>query len=77
MKDLTYFIYLLNLIVLTYSGYMAPEYIRHGQFSVKSDVFSYGVIILEIVCCRRIIENHGGENKEDLLYIVRVKSFNC
>ncbi|XP_045787064.1 cysteine-rich receptor-like protein kinase 10 [Trifolium pratense] len=50
-------------------GYMAPEYIRHGQFSVKSDVFSYGVIILEIVCGRKVIENRGGENIEDLLSI--------
>ncbi|XP_065879013.1 cysteine-rich receptor-like protein kinase 10 [Euphorbia lathyris] len=30
-------------------GYMAPEYIRRGHFSTKSDVFSFGVLILEIV----------------------------
>ncbi|CAL1397722.1 unnamed protein product [Linum trigynum] len=35
-------------IVGTY-GYMAPEYAMHGQFSVKSDVFSFGVLVLEIV----------------------------
>jgi serine/threonine protein kinase len=64
-------------IVLAYSGYMAPEYIRHGEFSVKSDVFSYGVIILEIICGRRIIENHYRENPEDLLSIVSVKDFDC
>ncbi|KAB1201236.1 Cysteine-rich receptor-like protein kinase 29 [Morella rubra] len=34
-------------IVGTY-GYMAPEYAMHGQFSVKSDVFSFGVLVLEI-----------------------------
>ncbi|XP_010267900.1 PREDICTED: cysteine-rich receptor-like protein kinase 29 [Nelumbo nucifera] len=28
---------------------MAPEYIKHGHFSVKSDVFSFGVILVEIV----------------------------
>jgi len=28
---------------------MAPEYAARGQFSMKSDVFSYGVIVLEIV----------------------------
>ncbi|RZC66264.1 hypothetical protein C5167_009955 [Papaver somniferum] len=35
-------------IVGTY-GYMAPEYALHGQFSVKSDVFSFGVLVLEII----------------------------
>ncbi|KAJ9566195.1 hypothetical protein OSB04_002161 [Centaurea solstitialis] len=28
---------------------MAPEYVMHGKFSVKSDVFSFGVLVLEIV----------------------------
>lgn len=28
---------------------MAPEYVIHGHFSVKSDVFSFGVLVLEIL----------------------------
>lgn len=28
---------------------MAPEYAIDGQFSVKSDVFSFGILVLEIV----------------------------
>jgi len=31
------------------SGYMAPEYAMSGQFSVKTDVFSFGVLVLEII----------------------------
>jgi serine/threonine protein kinase len=31
------------------SGYMSPEYAVHGQYSIKSDVFSFGVLVLEIV----------------------------
>ncbi|XP_059292781.1 cysteine-rich receptor-like protein kinase 44 [Lycium ferocissimum] len=41
-----------NIIVGTY-GYMSPEYAMHGQFSVKSDVFSFGVLLLEIISGKR------------------------
>ncbi|XP_059449674.1 G-type lectin S-receptor-like serine/threonine-protein kinase At4g03230 isoform X2 [Corylus avellana] len=30
-------------------GYMSPEYVLHGLFSIKSDVFSFGVVLLEII----------------------------
>ncbi|WOG89935.1 hypothetical protein DCAR_0209176 [Daucus carota subsp. sativus] len=41
-----------NRVVGTY-GYMAPEYAVEGIFSVKSDVFSFGVLLLEIVSGRK------------------------
>jgi len=28
---------------------MAPEYMMHGRLSVKADVFSYGVLVLELI----------------------------
>ncbi|XP_028063440.1 G-type lectin S-receptor-like serine/threonine-protein kinase At4g27290 isoform X4 [Camellia sinensis] len=37
-----------NRVIGTY-GYMSPEYAINGHFSVKSDVFSFGVMVLEIV----------------------------
>uniref|UniRef100_A0A803LL34 Uncharacterized protein n=1 Tax=Chenopodium quinoa TaxID=63459 RepID=A0A803LL34_CHEQI len=39
-------------VVGTY-GYMSPEYAMEGRFSEKSDVFSFGVLLLEIVSGRR------------------------
>ncbi|KAK6934353.1 S-locus receptor kinase, C-terminal [Dillenia turbinata] len=39
-------------VVGTY-GYMSPEYAIDGLFSIKSDVFSFGVLLLEIVSGKR------------------------
>ncbi|KAK6124047.1 hypothetical protein DH2020_042210 [Rehmannia glutinosa] len=49
------------------NGYMAPEYAMHGQFSIKSDVFSFGVLVLEIISGQRNNGLRRGENVEDLL----------
>ncbi|KAL8249208.1 hypothetical protein R6Q59_006076 [Mikania micrantha] len=53
-------------IVGTY-GYMAPEYAMHGQFSVKSDVFSFGIIVLEMVVGQKNQYFKNGDKKEDFL----------
>ncbi|XP_022140077.1 cysteine-rich receptor-like protein kinase 26 [Momordica charantia] len=48
-----------STIIGTY-GYMAPEYVKHGHLSAKSDVFSFGVLVLEIVTGK---SNHMGSNE--------------
>ena len=35
------------------SGYLAPEYMCHGQLSEKADVYSFGILLLEIVSGKR------------------------
>lgn len=49
---------------------MAPEYAMHGHFSVKSDVFSYGVLVLEIINGKKNNSFHSGDTIEDLLSFV-------
>ncbi|KAJ0263203.1 G-type lectin S-receptor-like serine/threonine-protein kinase [Hirschfeldia incana] len=53
-------------VVGTY-GYMSPEYQIDGYFSLKSDVFSFGVLVLEIVSGKR---NHGFNNQEHKLNLL-------
>ncbi|KAK0588555.1 hypothetical protein LWI29_002548 [Acer saccharum] len=47
-------------------GYMAPEVVRTGQASTQTDVFSFGILVLEVVCGRRPIED-GKPNLLDWL----------
>ncbi|RLM84942.1 putative receptor-like protein kinase [Panicum miliaceum] len=58
-----------NRVVGTY-GYMAPEYAMRGHYSIKSDVFSFGVLILEILTGRRSSGSFNIEQSVDLLSLV-------
>uniref|UniRef100_A0ACD5ULU1 Uncharacterized protein n=2 Tax=Avena sativa TaxID=4498 RepID=A0ACD5ULU1_AVESA len=51
-------------------GYMAPEYAMRGQYSVKSDAFSFGVLLLEIVTGRKNSSFADSEQSIDLLSLV-------
>ncbi|CAL5441339.1 unnamed protein product [Camellia sinensis] len=53
-------------VVGTY-GYMSPEYAIDGLFSMKSDVFSFGVIILEIMSGKRNRMFHHSDHDLNLL----------
>ncbi|XP_006657793.1 cysteine-rich receptor-like protein kinase 6 [Oryza brachyantha] len=58
-----------NRVVGTY-GYMAPEYAMRGHYSIKSDVFSFGVLILEIVTGRKNNVSYDSDQSVDLLSLV-------
>ncbi|XP_059664036.1 G-type lectin S-receptor-like serine/threonine-protein kinase At4g27290 [Cornus florida] len=53
-------------VIGTY-GYMSPEYAIDGKFSVKSDVFSLGVLLLEIVSGKRNWKFHHPDHYHSLL----------
>lgn len=48
-------------------GYMSPEYAMGGIFSEKSDVFSFGVLLLEIVSGKKNNSFHHNEVRTSLL----------
>ncbi|XP_074364765.1 cysteine-rich receptor-like protein kinase 25 isoform X2 [Apium graveolens] len=64
-------------IVGTY-GYMSPEYAMHGDYSVRSDVFSFGVLLLEIISGQRNSSFYHCNHADDLLcYMMNCGFFMC
>ncbi|PRQ52399.1 putative protein kinase RLK-Pelle-DLSV family [Rosa chinensis] len=50
-----------NKVVGTY-GYMSPEYALYGHFSEKLDVFSFGILLLEIISGKKNASFYYFEN---------------
>ncbi|XP_072961941.1 probable LRR receptor-like serine/threonine-protein kinase At1g56130 isoform X1 [Typha angustifolia] len=48
-------------------GYLAPEYAMRGHLTEKADVFSYGVVALEILCGR---PNSDSDLSQDKMYLL-------
>ncbi|XP_050246838.1 G-type lectin S-receptor-like serine/threonine-protein kinase LECRK1 [Quercus robur] len=50
------------------SAYLAPEWEKNSMnISAKADIYSFGVVLLEIVCCRRSIEVNVSTTDEIIL----------
>jgi serine/threonine protein kinase len=58
------------------SSYMAPEYIHGGAVTLKSDIFSLGVIILEVITGRRGFSDVSIISSEDFIELVSRLCFN-
>lgn len=53
---------------------MSPEYAVDGMFSVKSDVFSFGVLVLETISGKR---NRGFSQKDHRFNLLGHVSITC
>jgi serine/threonine protein kinase len=48
-------------------GYVAPEWFRNMPITSKVDVYSFGVLLLEIICCRKSVDMESGEEDKAIL----------
>ncbi|ERN16048.1 G-type lectin S-receptor-like serine/threonine-protein kinase LECRK2 [Amborella trichopoda] len=54
-------------------GYVAPEWYKNQSITVKADVYSFGIMLVEIICCRKAIESGAPEDEVVLIDWV----YNC
>ncbi|CAA7016649.1 unnamed protein product [Microthlaspi erraticum] len=48
-------------------GYIAPEFLRIGRATTSTDVYAFGLLMLEVVCGRRLIERRVPEKEQVLV----------
>ncbi|GMJ06074.1 PBS1-like 19 [Hibiscus trionum] len=53
-------------VVGTY-GYAAPEYVKTGHLTVQSDIWTFGVVLYEILTGRRAVERNRPTSEQKLL----------
>lgn len=52
-------------------GYAAPEYVQTGRLTYKSDVWSFGIFLYELITGRRPFDRNKPKNEQKLLDWVR------
>ncbi|CAJ2659217.1 unnamed protein product [Trifolium pratense] len=48
-------------------GYVAPDWFRSSPISAKVDTYSFGVLLLEIICCRKNVEKEFFTEEKGIL----------
>nr|ANC68272.1 receptor-like protein kinase [Dendrobium officinale] len=60
-----------STVVVGTVGYAAPEYIQTGRLTTKSDIWSYGVVLYELITGRRPMDRNRPKGEQNLLEWVK------
>ncbi|GLT45968.1 hypothetical protein SLA2020_197610 [Shorea laevis] len=48
-------------------GYVAPEWLKNKPVTIKVDFYSFGILLLELVCCRKTFEQDSEDENQMIL----------
>ncbi|KAI7743280.1 hypothetical protein M8C21_007459 [Ambrosia artemisiifolia] len=57
-------------VIGTY-GYCAPDYAKSGKLTIKSDIYSFGVVLLELITGRKAIDKTKKPGERNLVFWAR------
>lgn len=47
-------------------GYLAPEYVENGIVSVRTDVYSFGIVLIQLISGRKVVESNTKDHQQSL-----------
>lgn len=56
----------LHTRILGTLGYLAPEYVENGIMSVRIDVYSFGIVLIQLISGRKVVESNIEDHQQSL-----------
>lgn len=56
----------INNLCFCLCRYLAPEYAEEGIVSVRTDVYAYGIVLLQLISGRKAINSNNSEQQQSL-----------